>query len=66
MTLQERLNEAETALHELLLGKRVVKISRGGKTVDFTPADVSSLRSYINQLKAQVNGSRRGPMRVTL
>ena len=66
MTLQERLTEAENALHELLLGKRAVKISRGGKSLEYTPADITALRRYITELKAQINGSRHGPMRVTL
>ncbi len=66
MTLQERIAEAEQALHQLQIGKAVAKISRGGKTVEFTQANVSQLQTYLNQMKAEQAGSRRRPMRVCL
>lgn len=66
MTPQQKLEEAETALHELSLGKRVVEIGRGGKTLKFTAASMSDLRRYINELKQQISGTQRRPMRVSL
>ncbi len=66
MTLQERITEAENALHELSLGKRVVKITRNGKSLEFGQTDSVSLRRYITELKNQLGGSRRRPMGVSL
>ena len=66
MTLQERITEAENALHELTLGKRVVKITRNGKALEFGQTDSVSLRRYITELKNQLGGSRRRPMGVSL
>lgn len=66
MTLQERIAEAEQALHQLQIGKAVAKISRGGKTVEYTQANVPQLQTYLNQMKAEQAGSRRRPMRVYL
>ena len=66
MTLQERIAEAEQALHQLQIGKAVAKISRGGKTLEFTQANVSQLQTYLNQMKAEQAGQRRRPMGVYL
>lgn len=66
MTLQQRIEEAENALHELSLGKRVVKISRNGKSLEFNQANVSDLRRYITEMKNQLGGTRRRPMGVSL
>lgn len=52
--LQARLAEAESALHELMIGGRGVSISSGGKSVAFTAADTGRLQTYINQLKRQL------------
>ena len=54
--LQSRLAEAETALHNLQIGKRVVEVWRDGRRITFTSASdsVASLESYITELKAQI------------
>ncbi|TIT83624.1 MAG: hypothetical protein E5W55_35475, partial [Mesorhizobium sp.] len=54
--LLERLREAQEALHQLMIGKSVQSISRGdsagnSRTYQYTPADISRLRSYIDELK---------------
>ena len=66
MTLQQRIAEAENALHELSLGRQVVEINRGGKSLKYTPADITVLRRYITEMKNQLGGSRRRPMGVSL
>lgn len=66
MTLQERINEAESALHELSLGKRVVKITRDGRSLELGQTNATDLRRYITELKNQLGGSRRRPMGVSL
>lgn len=66
MTLVEKINESEDALHQLNIGKRVAKITRDGKSVEFTPANRSELERYINILKSQLLGIRRKPLGVRL
>lgn len=53
-TLQSRLAEAETALHELLTGRRTVSVDYDGRKVQFTMTKVDDLRSYIADLKTQI------------
>ena len=67
MTLQEQLNEARTALHQLLTGQAMVSITRDGKRIDLSPANRSDLERYIGHLEAQSGqggARRRGPARV--
>jgi len=59
-----RLAEARAALHELMLGKKVVKIETTGaigQALTYTPADIDRLRSYIKQLSIEAGElPRRG------
>lgn len=64
MTIDERIAEAETALHQLSIGKRVAKITRDGKAVEFTPANRADLERYLGGLKRDKTSRRRRPMRV--
>lgn len=63
-TLEARLAEAETALHKLLTGTKVVSVkSEVGETSYRSFAtDVEKLRGYIVELKTQLGqtGGRRG------
>ena len=54
--LTVRINEAETALHELMLGKKVVSVTTEGlgKT-DFNQTNIPHLQTYIANLKNQLN-----------
>ena len=52
--LQVRLNEAETALHKLMVGKASVQLSYQGESVTFTTADEGRLRLYIGELRMQL------------
>lgn len=53
-TLQTRLEEAETALHQLMTGKQVARVGHGDAQVEYTKADLPALRSYIRDLNAQI------------
>lgn len=54
--LQSRLAEAESALHDLQIGKRVVEVWRDGRRVTFTSAQdsIGNLESYITELTGQI------------
>jgi len=55
-TLNAWLSEAQTALHSLAIGKKVVSISAAdGKRISFTPAEVASLRSYVLRLQRAIS-----------
>jgi len=55
-TLSLWLTEAQAALHDLSVGKKVVTIaSADGKRISFTPAEVASLRSYVARLQKAIS-----------
>ena len=66
MTLAEKLVKAEDAYHQLMTGTMArVVVDQNGERVEFTPANASRLRAYIEDLKLQISGSTvTGPMRV--
>lgn len=66
MTLDEKISEAEDALHELSLGRRVVSLSRNGKAMTYTATNRVDLELYIARLKSQKNTSSRRPMGIRL
>lgn len=49
--LQQRLEDAETALHALAIGEKEASVSYDGKTVTFTQTNMPKLRAYIAELK---------------
>jgi len=53
-TLQTRLTEAETAYHQLALGKQSVEVQHGEMRQKYTAAQIGSLATYIADLKAQI------------
>jgi len=56
LTLNAWLTEAQTALHALAIGGKVVTIaSADGKRISFTPAEVASLRSYVLRLQRAIS-----------
>lgn len=63
MATQAQLDEARSALHQLMLGRRAVKVQKDGRTVEYTPATKRQLEDYIGQLEAALGTStrRRGP-----
>lgn len=52
--LQMRLDEAETALHQLITGRATVSLSYQGESATFSIADEGRLRRYIADLKSQL------------
>ncbi len=65
-SLADRLAEAEAAYHALQIGKSAVEIrDQSGEAMRYTPANVSRLKQYIAELKAEIAGSSpvRGPLR---
>lgn len=62
-TLQERLTEAETAYHELVIGKGVAEVrDANGEVIRYTQTSISRLAAYIADLKRQIDGGGDGPM----
>jgi len=66
--LTSLLKEAQDAYHDLLTGKKAVKVERSGRMVEFTRVNKSDLQTYINELQAAINpetgGRNRRPARM--
>lgn len=64
-TYKARLLEAEDALHRLRLGQSTELVQHDGKVVKFSPANLSILQRYVEDLQCKVdrcngvNGSGR-------
>ena len=66
VVLEARLEEAETALHELMTGKSSVSIEYDGYKTAFKVTDQGKLQGYIHGLKCQLGlVTPRRAMRVT-
>ena len=64
MTKQEQLAQAEEAYHQLMLGnKPLVVVDQNGERVEFTRANATQLKKYIDGLRLEINGSRRSPLK---
>lgn len=63
-----RLTQAETALHELMLGQAArTFVDQNGERVEFTVANAGRLRAYIFELKLALGKvSTTGPMKVSM
>lgn len=62
----QRLAEAKEALHQLQLGKQVVKVEvhgAPGRSVTYTPANIEQLKRYIATLEAECGTSVSGQPR---
>ncbi len=53
LTCEQKLDQAECALHDLAMGKQLVEIQIKGRVYKFTPASMASLRRYIAWLKQE-------------
>lgn len=64
--LQQRLSEAETAHHQLMMGSKAsVIVDSNGERIEFQAANASRLAAYIQDLKRQLGlTSTSGPMTV--
>lgn len=66
MTIQQKLDAAEAAYHDLMIGRSArVVVDQNGERVEYTAANAARLRSYIDDLKAQIGTvNARGPLNV--
>lgn len=66
-TLQGWLLAAQTAMHDLMIGKNTASASYaqgdGSRSVTYSQADLASLNAYIQALKAQLGIASRRPAR---
>lgn len=65
-TLAEKLVQAETAYHDLMIGGAVrVVVDSSGERVEYTSANAGRLYAYIEELRRQIAAGttprRRGP-----
>lgn len=51
MATLQQLEEARNALHQLIVGKKAVRITKDGRSVEYTPTNRSDLEQYISQLE---------------
>lgn len=70
--LQTRLEQAESAYHDIMTGTAVRRfVDQNGEQVEYSRANVAQLSAYIEKLRAQIaeaDGSTpayRGPLRFT-
>jgi hypothetical protein len=56
MTLDEKITEAETALHRLLIGAAEVEVGYEDGRIRYTAANRADLEGYIARLKAERDG----------
>jgi hypothetical protein len=52
--LEQRLSEAQDALHRLSIGESEVTVRIGEKAVTYSAVKAGELRAYIQELKAQL------------
>jgi hypothetical protein len=65
LSLAVRLTQAEDALHQLMVGKSaVVFVDQNNERVEYTAANVRSLRAYIADLKREIGTTTPSPMKV--
>ncbi|CAO3355221.1 phage head-tail joining protein [Azospirillum palustre] len=62
-TLEAWLADARAAHHALRLGRQTVSVRFGDRVVEYAPANVAQLASYIASLERQIAAAkgRRGP-----
>ena len=68
LSVAQRLAEAEAALHSILIGRGIQSIrDANNESVSYSTANVSRLRAYIAELKAEIAGATSsygsGPIR---
>lgn len=63
MTLQQRLDEAKAALHDLMTGRAVrVVVDQNGERVEYSVANRANLMAYIAMLEAELANPGRLPV----
>lgn len=58
----EQLAQAESALHQLMMGARVVRLSvpGDGHSIEYTPTSAANLKGYVMDLKAKLGQTTGG------
>lgn len=51
MTNAEKLEQAQSALHQLRIGKRKATVRYGDRTVTYSQADLEDLKRYVAELE---------------
>lgn len=65
LTTAQKITEAETALHKLLTGTKLVQVGYGERRIQYTQANIQALREYIATLKGEADPTKqRRPMGV--
>ncbi len=60
MTLQQRLEEAKAALHDLMTGRAVrVVVDQNGERVEYSVANKANLLAYIAMLEAEIANANK-------
>lgn len=54
MTLADKIEQAEQALHDLAIGKATVRVAIDGRIVEYKHADLDALRAYVSRLRGHV------------
>lgn len=65
-TAAERLAEAKSALHQILIGQGVASVrDSSGESINYSRANIGALRAYIRELEIEVAGTTpiSGPIR---
>ena len=60
LTCAQKLEEAKGALHALIMGESIVKVTTNGRTNEYTAADEGKLRRYIAELESECGDATRG------
>ena len=55
-SVAQKLAAAETALHNLRIGKASIEVEVDGRRVRYQHTDVEKLQGYVNQLRLQADG----------
>lgn len=65
LTTQQKLDEAEAALHKLMIGRSArVIVDQNGERVEYSAANRARLQAYIDQLKTELGlKTAPGPLR---
>lgn len=56
-TTQELLDEALAVRHQLMLGKRHVRLSFGERSIEYSRSNLTDLDRYIAQLRRTLSGA---------
>ena len=56
---QQHLNDAIAAYHKLMIGEHVKLVNSDGTTVEYAPANIALLDSYIQRLRSELGQSTK-------